>query len=118
MLDFAAQAGDRLRLFRAKRPAGWTIALALLVLIAQLGAQMHAYTHLAPAPDSFQHRAHPAPCLECSSFAPLLTAVSSVAYATAAAVLDHSSEDCKLAVAAHSAAICRAYRSRAPPAQS
>ena len=107
-----------MRLFRAKRHAGWTVALALIVLIAQLGAQAHAYTHLATAPDSTQHHAHPAPCVECSTFAPLLTAVSSVSYAAVAAVVDQSSVCSHQTVAVHHAAICRAYRSRAPPTQS
>ena len=42
-----------------------------IVVVAQLGAQTHAYTHLASAPDSTQHRAHAVPCSECSTFAPL-----------------------------------------------
>jgi len=92
--------------------------LALIVLVAQLGAQTHAYTHLASAPDSTQHRAHTVPCSECSTFAPLLTAVSSPSYAAAPAVIDQSSVCPNLTVALQRAAICRAYRSRAPPLQS
>jgi hypothetical protein len=94
------------------------VALALIVLIAQLGAQAHAYTHLAAAPDRTQHHAHPAPCVECSTFAPLLTAVSSVSYAVVPSLLDQSKICSRLTVAVHRAAICSAYRSRAPPIQS
>ena len=94
------------------------MALALIVLIAQLGAQTHACTHLATAPDGSQHRVHPVPCAECSTFAPLLAAVSSATYAAVSAVADHSNVCSNLTVVAHRAASCRAYRSRAPPLQS
>jgi hypothetical protein len=107
-----------LRLFRAKRPAGWTVALALIVLIAQLAAQAHAYTHLATGSDTAQHHSHPAPCIQCSTFAPLLTAVSSTTYAAVPGALGQD-EDCSRPMAVmHHAEIFRAYRSRAPPIQS
>jgi hypothetical protein len=97
---------------------GWTIALALIVLIAQLGAQTHAYTHLTSTPDSTAHHTHPAPCVQCSTFAPLLTAVNSASYAAVVAVLDQSSVCSRLTVVVQGTAVGRAYRSRAPPIQS
>ena len=92
--------------------------MALIVLIAQLGAQAHAYTHLASAPDTAQHHAHPAPCVECSTFAPLLTAVSSVSYAAVPGAVGQDRVCSRLKVVIHHTEICRAYRSRAPPIQS
>ena len=94
------------------------MVLALIVVVAQLGAQTHAYTHLASAPDSTQHRAHAVPCssaalsLRCSR-----PSVSS-SYSAAPALIDQSSVCPNLTVAVQRAAICRAYRSRAPPLQS
>ena len=107
-----------MRVFRAKQHAGLTVALALIVLVAQLGAQAHAYSHLASVPDSTQHHAHPAPCIQCSTFAPLLTAVSSVSHAVVPDLVDQSKMSSRLTVVVHNAAICPAYRSRAPPIQS
>ena len=107
-----------MRLFGLKRRAGWTVALALIVLVAQLGAQAHAYSHLATAPDNTQHHSHAVPCAECSTFAPLLAAVSNASYAVPPPVLDHEGVSALLTIAVSHAAICRAYRSRAPPAQS
>ena len=93
------------------------MALALIVLFAQLGAQTHAYTHLASSPATTQHRVHTLPCAECSTFAPLLTTVSSTSYAAVTEVTDRSGVFPHLTIAVHRAAICRAYRSRAPPLQ-
>lgn len=107
-----------MRLFRAERHAGWTIALALILLVAQQGAQTHAYTHLNFSPDSFLHHSHAAPCAECSTFAPLLAAIGSAPYALAAALLDQSSVCSDPARVGQRAQLCRAYRSRAPPIQS
>lgn len=98
-------------------PKLWML-LALVMLLAQWGAQAHAYSHLATAPNSSQHHARPVPCDECSNFAPLLTAVNSVSCATEPAVIDHSCVCSHQTDLVHHAAICRAYRSRAPPIRS
>jgi hypothetical protein len=53
--------------------------LALALLVAQFGAELHAYSHLATdpygAPSSMQY------CVKCLSFAPITTAVGSTPYA-------------------------------------
>jgi hypothetical protein len=103
---------------RPKRHAGLSMVLAIFVLVAQLGAQAHAYTHLAKAPDPLQRSAHPAPCVECSAFAPLLTAVTSVAFPVVAPVVEPPAITASLAAGIRRAAACAAYRSRAPPAPS
>lgn len=105
-------------MIRAKRHAVWSFALALIVLVAQLGAQAHAYSHLNSAPDSAQHHTRPAPCVECSSFAPLLTLAGGMSYPVMLAVADPATVYSRLAVAVHHAAVFRAYRSRAPPIRS
>jgi len=92
------------------------LILALIVLVAQFGAQAHAYTHLAKYTDPAQNSAHRAPCVECSAFAPLLTAVSGVSYPTVAALVEPPAIAATLAAGVHRAALCTAYRSRAPPA--
>jgi len=105
-------------LIRSRRHAGWTFALALIVLIAQLGAQAHAYSHLVPIPDTAAHHLHPAPCVQCSSFAPLLTLAGGFGNLAALAIADPATVYARPVVAARRAAFCRAYRSRAPPIRS
>ena len=100
---------------RIRRHAGLSLLLAIFVLVAQLGAQAHAYTHLAKSPDSIQRSAHSAPCVECSAFAPLLTAVSGASFPVVVAVVDPPTITASLATGVHSVAPCTAYRSRAPP---
>lgn len=88
----------------------------MFVLFAQLGAQAHAYSHLAKSPDPIQRNAHSsAACVECSAFAPLLTAVGSAAFPVVVAVVEPPTITASLAVGVHSASACTAYRSRAPP---
>ncbi|HZT56043.1 MAG TPA: hypothetical protein VFA35_07450 [Burkholderiaceae bacterium] len=89
--------------------------MTLVLLIAQLGAQAHAYSHLASAADGTQHHFRTLPCLECNSFAPLLTLAGGLAPPPALAVADPTFERTPPAIANRSASICRAYRSRAPP---
>ncbi len=103
---------------RSQRHACLSLLLALIVLVAQFGAQAHAYTHLAKNTEPTQNSAHRTPCVECSAFAPLLAAVSGVSYPTVAAVVDPPAIAATLAAGIHRAAPCTAYRSRAPPAQS
>jgi hypothetical protein len=105
-------------LIRSRRHAGWIFALALIVLAAQLGAQAHAYSHLVPVPDAAAHHLHPAPCLQCSSLAPLLTLAGGFGYPLVLAVADPATVGAHPEIAALRAALCRAYRSRAPPIRS
>lgn len=100
---------------RSRRHAGFSLVLALIILIAQLGAQAHAYSHLAKSPDPAQRHAHPAPCVECSAFAPLLAAVSGVSYPMVAATIEPVTLAATFAAGACRAALHPAYRSRAPP---
>jgi hypothetical protein len=101
---------------RSRRNACLSLLLALIVLVAQFGAQAHAYTHLAKSPDTMQRGAHPAPCVECSAFAPLLAAVSGVSYPAITAVVEPPAIAATLAAGIRRAAPCTAYHSRAPPA--
>jgi hypothetical protein len=103
---------------RRKRHAGFSLILAIFVLVAQLGAQAHAYSHLAKSPDPVQRSAHQTPCVECSAFAPLLTAVSGMAFPVVATVVEPPAITATLAAGIRRAALCTAYRSRAPPAPS
>jgi hypothetical protein len=89
--------------------------MALVLLCAQLGAQAHAYSHLASAADGKQHHFRTLPCLECNSFAPLLTLAGGLALPPALAVADPIFEIPPLAIERRPAAICQGYRSRAPP---
>jgi len=103
---------------RSQRHAGLSFVLALIVAIAQLGAQAHAYSHLARSSDPAQGSAHRAPCVECSAFAPLLAAVSGSSYPAIVANVEPVTIVVAHAAGVRGAAICSAYRSRAPPAPS
>src|SRR5215475_4175589 len=106
----------RISHMRIRRHASLSWLLAILVLVAQLGAQAHAYSHLAKSPDSIQRSAHTAPCVECSAFAPLLTAVSGASFPIVIAAIEPPTIAAALVAGVHCATPCTAYRSRAPPA--
>jgi hypothetical protein len=102
---------------RIRRHAGLSLLLAIFVLVAQLGAQAHAYSHLAKSPDPIQRSSHGgAPCVECSAFAPLLTAVSGASFPVVVTAVEPPAIAASPAVGVHATATCTAYRSRAPPA--
>ena len=103
---------------RPQRHAGFPLVLALIILIAQLGAQAHAYAHLARTPDPVQRSAHPAPCVECSAFAPLLAALSGVSYPVVAAAMEPLTLGRTFTAGFHRTELHPAYRSRAPPSSS
>ncbi len=103
---------------RSRRNACLTLILALIVLVAQFGAQAHAYTHLAKNTHPAQTSVHRTACVECSAFAPLLAAVSGVSYPTIATAVEPPAIAACPAAGIHRAARCTAYRSRAPPAPS
>lgn len=94
------------------------IALLMIfaLLSAQLGAQAHAYSHLrasSHAADSLP--GHDGGCLECLSFAPLLSAAGGPGHSiwSAAQQLFHAPLD--VAPWGAPAAPTPAFRSRAPP---
>jgi hypothetical protein len=89
---------------------------AIALLIAQFGAQAHAYSHLRlGATTTDQSDSHDKPCAECLAFAPLLSAAGTPSHLFAIAPQG--------VVAAPSVAVAsliarfftRAFRSRAPP---
>ncbi len=98
---------------RNRRHVAW--AMALVVLCAQLGAQAHAYSHLASAADAAQHHLRTLPCLECNSCAPLLALAGGFSAPLALAAADPASVIVQQSIAPQLAETCRAYRSRAPP---
>jgi hypothetical protein len=100
-----------------RRPSSFAAhaLLALLLLLGQLAAQNHAYTHLRltgdPATPSGQHT----PCSECLSFAPLVSATHS-----SHGVADFQFEDANSKVYSDSVSLTsrstsHSFQSRAPP---
>jgi hypothetical protein len=91
---------------------------ALILVIAQLGAQAHAYSHLTITRDANgePQRIHALACSECVAFAPLLAAAGG-----STAPLLHLPARASTVIAfdaqlqAHACTLS-AYRSRAPPA--
>jgi hypothetical protein len=91
--------------------------MTLVLLCAQLGAQAHAYSHLGSRTDG-SHHFRTLPCLECNSFAPLLTLAGGLSSPPALAIADPAAVAAVPAIANERPGFCRAYRSRAPPAAS
>jgi len=92
---------------------------ALILVIAQLGAQAHAYSHLSASRDTngVPQRVHALACSECVAFAPLLGAAGG-----SAVPLLHLPARTSTLVAIDAqqhplAATRTAHRSRAPPAR-
>jgi hypothetical protein len=88
--------------------------LALLVM-AQLGAQAHAYSHVHDLAPSHPKHAHSKPCSECASFSALLTGHAGTASpAIAPPALPPSYEADGLTAAPESRLIL-GFHSRGPP---
>ena len=91
---------------------------ALILVIAQLGAQAHAYSHLTVSRDTNgePQRIHALACSECVAFAPLLATAGG-----SAVPLLHLPARASTVIAFDAqlqfrASTLTAYRSRAPPA--
>lgn len=87
--------------------------LALALLAAQFGAEVHAYSHLAKDPDSAPSSA--LYCAKCLSFAPVTVAAGGLPYLV---LIEQSGAEPALAAATASIPAsfrCHSYQSRAPP---
>jgi hypothetical protein len=108
--------GDK-RVERSDRRIAGRLVLAVFLLFAQIGAQMHAYAHVDPDSRPVDPAGlHTQRCIQCLSSAPLFSAVG-----TATATLDF---DWGVAITAvgwsatllHVKPGTRSFQSRAPPA--
>ena len=85
------------------------------LLLAQWGAQAHAYSHDQDSESRTDQRSHIKPCPQCPSFAPVLTVAGGAALFSA----DHWAPihlgDSSVPVTFLDVAIALAFRSRAPP---
>lgn len=88
--------------------------LPLVLLVAQLGAQVHAYSHVGTNPDGIPNSVQT--CGTCHSFSPLTTAVGTahVAVPVNPCDADHGIPATVASAAAHSPR--SSHQSRAPPA--
>jgi hypothetical protein len=89
--------------------------LALMLLLGQLAAQTHAYTHLRLAGDPATPTGQHTPCSACLSFAPLVSATHS-----SHGVADFRFEDTNAKVHTDSVSLTfrstsHSFQSRAPP---
>lgn len=110
---------SRRQLMRLSRSPVLCALQALILVIAQLGAQAHAYSHLTASRDANgePQRIHALACSECVAFAPLLATAGG-----SAVPLLHLPAHTSTVIAIDGqlqplAATCTAYRSRAPPAR-
>jgi hypothetical protein len=89
---------------------------ALALLIAQLGAQAHAYSHLrAGSQTSEQQDLHSGQCYDCLSFAPLLASASGPSHALIVAAQGVAAAPDAAVVTLTTLTPAHAFRSRAPP---
>ena len=97
-------------------PKLW-ILLALIVVIAQLGAQAHAYTHLSSRADTpvLAASGHSATCADCLAFAPLLSTASGSAFPVVHAIAPPETIGPSQTQSSPEVLRLYAYRSRAPP---
>jgi hypothetical protein len=103
-------------LTRDRRKLGVHLILALALLVAQSGAQAHAYSHLKSGPNPADRAGTSTQlCAECLSFAPLLSAAG--ASNASFAALTVKVVTLVFTNAAPRVEACRhyAFRSRAPP---
>lgn len=59
----------------SNRKLFWRLLLALMLLVGQAGAQIHAYAHITSDKPADSTGLHTQPCNDCLSFAPLQSAV-------------------------------------------
>jgi hypothetical protein len=99
---------------RRPRSLAAHVLLALMLLLGQIAAQTHAYTHLRLTGDPAAPGQH-TPCSECLSFAPLVSATHS-----SHGVPEFQFEDVRTKVDADSVSLIsrrtsHSFQSRAPP---
>jgi len=106
-----------LKLVRKKFRLHIALMMAMALLIAQLGGQAHAYSHLNadanPTDDAIN--THLKPCPECLSFAPLLAPAGSPSPLSAIAPQGIPAAPNAAAASLISRSPTPAFRSRAPP---
>jgi hypothetical protein len=102
---------------RNRRTPAICLLQALILVIAQLGAQAHAYSHLTGARGSAgePQRSHVLACSECVAFAPLLAAAGGATVPLLRLSERASSVTPAVAFLPPRVGAVTAYRSRAPP---
>jgi hypothetical protein len=100
-----------------KSPFALAVVAALLLVLAQLGAMNHAYSHVPQASASVQDSspASHAVCDECLSFAPLLSSAGSPVIAQFVTPPARAIALRAIAASALNDRLDLAFRSRAPP---
>ena len=92
------------------------LMMALALLIAQFGAQAHAYSHLHPGSNSTEQLdSHGKLCSECLSFAPLLATAGSSGHLFAIAPQGVAAAPGVTVASLITRSPAAAFRSRAPP---
>jgi len=92
------------------------LMMAMALLIAQFGAQAHAYSHLhAGASSTGQLDSHGRLCSECLSFAPLLATAGSPSHQIAIAPQGVAAAPSDVVASLIASAPTLSFRSRAPP---
>ena len=87
--------------------------LALAVLVAQFGAEAHAYTHLGKDPDSIPSSTQY--CAKCLSFASVTIAAGGAPHAALITQFEMELPVAAATVAIPTRSPCSSYQSRAPP---
>jgi hypothetical protein len=97
--------------------ATWRGVCSLLALLvfAQLGAQVHAYSHLDDLAPSHAKHVHSNPCSECASFSALLTGHGGTASPGIAPPALPPSYEAHSTTAAPESRLILGFHSRGPP---
>jgi hypothetical protein len=89
--------------------------LALMLLLGQLAAQTHAYTHLISSGDPATPAGQHTPCSQCLSFAPLVSATHSSHGVAEFPFEDTNAKVYSDSVSLTSRSTSHSFQSRAPP---
>jgi hypothetical protein len=93
------------------------LLMALALLIAQFGAEAHAYSHLRADSHAAQQKDfHTGQCFDCLSFAPLLASAGGPSHALIVAAQGVEAAADTTVPALATATPTHAFQSRAPPA--
>jgi hypothetical protein len=92
------------------------VVMVAALVLAQWGAQAHAYSHDKNSQSQTDRQSHVKSCPQCPSFAPVLAVAGSPAFFSAVLWTSIHLSDSNLPVASLDVPIALAFRSRAPPA--
>jgi hypothetical protein len=102
--------------YRKSFMARLAVVMVAALLLAQWGAEIHAYSHDESSESQTNRQSHVKSCPQCPSFASVMTLAGSPALFSAILWAPIHLSDSSLPIALLDVPIALAFRSRAPPA--